>query len=121
MQQLKPGESIGEYEILSVIGNGGFSVVYKAEDTTLGRLVAIKQLLPDAFSEEGSREWFIREARLTASLNHPNIVQTYALREQDESLFLVMEYLPGGDRPTESLQISGFRFGPRQRDRRRQP
>jgi serine/threonine protein kinase len=97
MQQLKPGESIGEYEILSVIGNGGFSVVYKAEDTTLGRLVAIKQLLPDAFSEEGSREWFIREARLTASLNHPNIVQTYALREQDESLFLVMEYLPGGD------------------------
>jgi tetratricopeptide (TPR) repeat protein len=97
MQQLKPGESIGEYEILSVIGNGGFSVVYKAEDTTLGRLVAIKQLLPDAFSEEGSREWFIREARLSASLNHPNIVQTYALREQGESLFLVMEYLPGGD------------------------
>jgi serine/threonine protein kinase len=97
MQQLKPGESIGEYKILTVIGNGGFSVVYKAEDTTLGRLVAIKQLLPDAFSEEGSREWFIREARLTASLNHPNIVQTYALREQGESLFLVMEYLPGGD------------------------
>jgi serine/threonine protein kinase len=97
MQQLKPGDSIGEYKILSVIGNGGFSVVYKAEDTTLGRLVAIKQLLPDAFSEEGSREWFIREARLTASLNHPNIVHTYALREQGESLFLVMEFLPGGD------------------------
>jgi serine/threonine protein kinase/Tfp pilus assembly protein PilF len=97
MQQLKPGESIGEYKILSVIGNGGFSVVYKAEDTILGRLVAIKQLLPDAFSEEGSREWFIREARLTASLNHPNIVHIYALREQGESLFLVMEYLSGGD------------------------
>ncbi len=97
MQQLKPGDSIGEYEILSVIGNGGFSVVYKAEDMTLGRLVAIKQLLPDAFSEEGSREWFIREARLTASLNHPNIVHIYALREQGESLFLIMEYLAGGD------------------------
>jgi serine/threonine protein kinase len=97
MQQLKHGDSIGEYQILSVIGNGGFSVVYKAEDTTLSRLVAIKQLLPDAFSEEGSREWFIREARLTASLNHPNIVHIYALREQGESLFLVMEYLPGGD------------------------
>jgi serine/threonine protein kinase len=100
MQQLKPGNSIGEYQILSVIGNGGFSIVYKAEDTTLGRLVAIKQLLPDAFSEEGSREWFIREARLTASLNHPNIVHIYALREQGESLFLVMEYLPGGDLQT---------------------
>jgi serine/threonine protein kinase/Tfp pilus assembly protein PilF len=97
MRQLKPGDSIGEYRILEVIGNGGFSVVYKAEDTTLGRLVAIKQLLPDAFSEEGSREWFIREARLTASLNHPNIVHIYALRERGQSLFLVMEYLPGGD------------------------
>jgi serine/threonine protein kinase/Tfp pilus assembly protein PilF len=97
MRQLKPGESIAEYRILEVIGNGGFSVVYKAEDTTLGRPVAIKQLLPDAFSEEGSREWFVREARLTASLNHPNIVHIYALREQGRSLFLVMEYLPGGD------------------------
>jgi tetratricopeptide (TPR) repeat protein len=97
MQQLKPGQFIDEYRILEVVGNGGFSVVYKAEDTTLGRPVAIKQLLPNAFSEEGSREWFIREARLTASLNHPNIVHIYALRERGESLFLVMEFLPGGD------------------------
>jgi serine/threonine protein kinase len=95
--KLKPGQSIGEYKIKEIIGNGGFSVVYKAEDTLLLRPVAIKQLSPEIFSEEGTREWFVREARLAASLNHPNIVATYALREQGDSLFLVMEYLPGGD------------------------
>lgn len=95
--QLIPGATIGEYRIVEVIGNGGFSVVYKAEDTHLLRPVAIKQFSPEIFSEAGTRDWFIREARLSASLNHPNIVATYALREQDDSLFLVMEYLPGGD------------------------
>ncbi|MBN1202292.1 MAG: protein kinase [Anaerolineae bacterium] len=94
---LKPGNSIGEYKILGIIGNGGFSVVYRAEDTHLLRQVAIKQFSPEAFTEEGSREWFIREARLSASLNHPNIVSTYALREENDMLFLIMEYLPGGD------------------------
>jgi len=95
--KLKPGETIGEYKIRDVIGNGGFSVVYRAEDTNLLRPVAIKQLSPEAFSEAGTRDWFIREARLAASLNHPNIVATFALREQGESIFLVMEYLSGGD------------------------
>ncbi len=93
--QLNPGDTIGEYRIQDIIGDGGFSIVYKAEDMQLLRTVAIKQLRPQAFSEEGSREWFIREARLTASLNHPNIVQIYTLREEGDSLFLVMEYLPG--------------------------
>ena len=95
--RLRPGDFIGEYRIVSVIGNGGFSVVYRAEDTHLLRPVAIKQLSPEVFSEAGTREWFIREARLAASLNHPNIVATYALREEGDNLFLIMEYLPGGD------------------------
>lgn len=95
--QLRPETKIGEYQILDVIGSGGFSVVYKAQDLNLDRLVAIKQLSPEVFSEAGSRDWFVREARLAASLSHPNIVATYALREKGESLFLVMEYLPGGD------------------------
>jgi serine/threonine protein kinase len=95
--QLKPGETIDEYRVLEIIGNGGFSVVYKAEDTNLLRQVAIKQFYPEVFSEAGTREWFIREARLAASLNHPNIVATYALRERGDELFLVMEYLSGGD------------------------
>ncbi|HML23255.1 MAG TPA: protein kinase [Aggregatilinea sp.] len=95
--RLEPGDQLGEYEIVEQIGSGGFSVVYRAEDTTLLRPVAIKQLNPQAFVEEGTREWFIREARLSASLSHPNIVQTYALREHGDALFLIMEYLPGGD------------------------
>ncbi|MBI5957359.1 MAG: protein kinase [Chloroflexi bacterium] len=93
--QLNRGDHIGEYLIVDVIGDGGFSIVYKALDTLLQRPVAIKQLRPEAFYEEGSREWFVREARLTASLNHPNIVQIYNLRDEGDSLFLIMEYLPG--------------------------
>lgn len=92
--RLRPGDMIGEYRILNVIGNGGFSVVYRAEDVNLQRIVAIKQLSPDAFSEEGTREWFIREAQLTASLSHPNIVQIHSLRDEGDLIFLVMEYLP---------------------------
>jgi tetratricopeptide (TPR) repeat protein len=92
--QLLPGDFVGEYLIREVIGDGGFSIVYRAEDLNLERQVAIKQLRPEAFSEDAARDAFIREARLTASLKHPNIVDIYTLREQDGSLFLVMEYLP---------------------------
>lgn len=92
---LTPGDFVGEYRILDVIGDGGFSVVYKAEDVILRRPVAIKQLRPEAFREQGSLDWFVREAQLTASLNHPNIVNIYTLREEDDGWFLVMEYLPG--------------------------
>ncbi len=102
--QLNLGASIGEYKIQEVIGNGGFSVVYRAQDTFLQRPVAIKQFSPEVFSEASTREWFIREARLAASLNHPNIVATYALREQNSSLFLIMEYLPGGDLHSQIMQ-----------------
>ncbi len=93
---LRPGHFIGDYRILDVIGDGGFSVVYKAEDTQLERLVAVKQLNPDAFKEHGTVERFKREARLAASLVHPHIVLTYAWQQQGELLFLVMEYVPGG-------------------------
>jgi len=93
--QLQPGDQIGEYVVRDVIGDGGFSLVYLADDVQLQRPVAIKQLRAEAFAEDGSREWFMREARLTASLNHPNIVQIYSLRDEGDSLFLIMEYLPG--------------------------
>lgn len=95
MSPLEPGDTLGEYVIKSIIGNGGFSVVYLAEDLTLERPVAIKQLDRADFTIEGSRDWLVREARLTASLTHPNIVNIHALREDGDSLFLIMEYLPG--------------------------
>lgn len=92
---LKTGDTIGEYVIKGLIGNGGFSVVYLAEDLVLERPVAIKQLQREDFTREGSREWFMREARLTANIMHPNIVSIHALREEGDTLYLIMEYLPG--------------------------
>jgi serine/threonine protein kinase len=93
---LQRGDFLDEFRILDVIGGGGFSVVYKAEDTVLDRLVAIKQLNPGAFVEFGTEERFIREAKLAASLNHPNIVSIYTFKRQAGSLFLIMEFLDGG-------------------------
>ncbi len=93
---LQRGDFLDEFRILDVIGGGGFSVVYKAEDTVLDRLVAIKQLNPGAFVEFGTEERFIREAKLAASLNHPNIVSIYTFKRQSGSLFLIMEFLDGG-------------------------
>lgn len=93
---LEPGQRIGEFEVLEIIGDGGFSIVYRAEDRLLDRIVAIKQLNPGAFGEFATADKFRNEARLAASLNHPNIVQTYALREESDLLFLVMEYMSGG-------------------------
>jgi serine/threonine protein kinase len=86
---------LGKYRILARIGEGGFGVVYRAEDTTLGREVAIKVLhphlnLPDFIAG------FQREARLTATLEHPNIVTVHELCEVEGRFFLVMSYLPGG-------------------------
>ncbi len=94
LMQLQTGHIIGDYRILETIAQGGFSVVYRAEDIRLKRQVAIKQLDPEAFSEDTSRAWFTREAQLTATLEHPNIVNIYALHEEGEQMFLVMEYLP---------------------------
>ncbi len=93
---LQPDDMLDEFRILEQIGDGGFSVVYKAEDTQLDRLVAVKQLNPGAFTEYSTEERFIREAKLAASLNHPNIVSIYAFKRRQDSLFLVMEYLDGG-------------------------
>src|SRR5258707_6531683 len=92
---LRQDDFLDEFRIIDVIGNGGFSVVYRAEDTQLDRSVAIKQLNPDAFTEFGTEERFIREAKLAASLNHPNIVSIYTFKQRGGSLFLVMEYLDG--------------------------
>ncbi len=71
---LQPGEMLDEFRIVDLIGNGGFSVVYKAQDTELDRLVAVKQLNTSAFEEFGTDERFLREAKLAASLNNPHIV-----------------------------------------------
>src|SRR5246127_1146479 len=92
---LRSGTQLGPYEILSAIGAGGMGEVYRARDTRLDRIVAVK-ILPDHLSDRAElRERFEREARTVASLNHPHICTLYDIGQQDGTDFLVMEYLEG--------------------------
>ena len=91
---LNPGSRLGPYEILTPIGAGGMGEVYQARDTKLGREVAIK-VLPEAFQTEERLARFEREARVLASLNHPNIAAIYGLEEIEDVHFLVLELVPG--------------------------
>ena len=95
--QFSPGTSLAErYEIIRELGKGGMGEVYLAEDKNLKRRVAIK-LLPHAFALDKARlARFEREARLLASLNHPNISTIYGLEKSDNQQFLVMELVEGG-------------------------
>src|SRR5580700_691215 len=89
------GRRLGPYEILSTIGAGGMGEVYKACDTRLDRIVAIKVLPAHLAGRAELRERFDREAKAIASLNHPHICTLYDTGHQDEIDFLVMEYLEG--------------------------
>jgi serine/threonine protein kinase/Tol biopolymer transport system component len=90
-----PGRRLGPYEILSAIGAGGMGEVYKARDTRLERIVAIKVLPAHLADRAELRERFDREAKTIASLNHPHICTLYDTGHQDDIDFLVMEYLEG--------------------------
>jgi eukaryotic-like serine/threonine-protein kinase len=86
---------MGSYQILSLLGAGGMGAVYQAHDTKLGRSVAIK-VLPSAFAQDPERlARFQREARMLASLNHPNIATIHGLEQSDGVHYLVMELVPG--------------------------
>jgi len=90
-----PGTSLGPYEILSPLGAGGMGEVYRAKDTRLDREVAIK-VLPETLARDKERiARFQREAKVLASLNHPNIAAVYGFEEADKMNFLVMELVEG--------------------------
>jgi serine/threonine protein kinase len=89
------GKTLVHYEITAEIGKGGMGEVYQAKDTKLGRDVAIK-VLPEEFAMDHDRvARFQREAKLLASLNHPNIAAIYGLEESEDTHFLVMELIEG--------------------------
>src|SRR3982074_3982628 len=89
------GKRLRAHEILSSVGAGGMGEVYRARDTRLNRIVAIK-LLPTHLADRSElRERFEREARRVASLNHPHICTLFDIGQQDEIDYLVMEYLEG--------------------------
>ena len=92
---LETGRKLAHYEILEPIGKGGMGEVYRARDGKLGRDVAIK-VLPDEFSRNAERlARFKREAKILASLNHPNIAAIYGLEQSDNIHYLVLELVPG--------------------------
>src|SRR5512136_81152 len=93
------GQTIGRYQILEQLGEGGMATVYKAYDTRLERFVAIKVIRADQFAAtmlDEMRRRFEREAKALAKLSHPNIVQVHDYGEYEGAPYLVMEYLPGG-------------------------
>jgi serine/threonine protein kinase/tetratricopeptide (TPR) repeat protein len=89
------GRTLGPYEILDKLGEGGMGAVFKARDTRLGREVALKFLPDDVVGDEERRFRFIREAQSASRLNHPNIITIYDIAEAEGTHFITMEYVPG--------------------------
>jgi predicted Ser/Thr protein kinase len=95
------GRQLGQYLIVTELGKGGMGIVYLAEDTRLGRRVAMKAVAPKLTSQEQVRERFRREARAAASLSHPGIATIYSLEEFNGVLYIISEYIRGETLRTE--------------------
>ena len=97
------------YHLDAELGQGGMGVVYRAQDTLLGRDVAIKILHPRFARRPDFRERFLQEARAAAALDHPGIVRVHDFGEAQTYLFIVMEFIPGDDlrRMLQDLKASG--------------
>jgi len=103
------GSIISHYKIIEKIGDGGMGVVYKAHDTRLDRFAALKFLPAQLSSNEDSKARFLQEAKAVAALNHPNILGIYEIDEQEDRLFLAMEFIEGHTLKTHILNL---KFGP---------
>lgn len=116
--ELGAGSRLASYTILSVLGRGAMSVVYRARDDRLGRHVALKVLAPSMGERESFRERFLRESRIAASIDHPNVIPIYEAGEAEELVFIAMRLVAGTDlrgllaaegrlRPERALDLVG--------------
>jgi serine/threonine protein kinase len=110
--QLAEGQQLRDFQIISVAGTGGMGVVYKATQRSLGRTVALKVIRDEIANTSEYHDRFLREAKLAASVDHPNVVAVYDVGEDDGHLWLAMQWIDGRD--LRSLIES---FGPRMPDR----
>jgi hypothetical protein len=94
---LEVGTEVAGYRVASFIGRGGMAVVYRAEDLRLGRNVALKLLAPELSKNEKFQQRFMRESRLAAAIDHPNIIPIYEAGEVGGLLYIVMRYVEGSD------------------------
>jgi serine/threonine protein kinase len=108
--------TVAHYQIVEKLGEGGMGVVYKARDTRLERMAALKVLPPDKTADADRKRRFVQEAKAASALNHPNIITIYDIGADDGVDFIAMEYVAGrtldelitrqGMRPAEVLRIA---------------
>ncbi len=91
------GDEFAGYRVRSVLGRGGMSVVYQAENLRLSSVIALKVLAPELASDDVFRARFLEESRIAASLNHPNVIPIYDMGSQDGLLYIAMRYVSGTD------------------------
>nr|WP_182541521.1 serine/threonine-protein kinase [Nocardioides ginsengisegetis] len=91
------GQEFAGFRLRAVIGRGGMSVVYQAENPRIGSLVALKILAPELATNDDFRARFLQESRIAASLNHPNVIPIYDMGPEDDLLYIAMRYVAGSD------------------------
>ena len=91
------GDELAGYRLQGVLGRGGMSVVYEAENPRLGSTVALKVLAPELATNDAFRTRFLKESRVAASLNHPNVIPIYDMGSHEDLLFIAMRYVSGSD------------------------